>query len=82
MGFHGQFEDEEALYEKDISMETEGLGTDQYDSEDSLDVFIDPATERDLVRLHRLLSWVWWTHIPFTICLGTIHATFPLTCIV
>ena len=50
-GILEQFEDEEALYEEDISTETEGPKTDQYDSEDSSDVFIGPDTEEDFMRL-------------------------------
>ena len=34
-------------------MEIEGPGTDKYESEYSLDGFIGPATEGDLVKLQR-----------------------------
>ena len=57
------------MYEEYIPTETKGLGTDQYDSEDSLDVFISPATERDFMRL-QTLSQIWLTQRPFTLHKG------------
>ena len=51
-GLPGQSEDEEAMYKVDISTDTEGLGTDQYDSEDLSVVFIGPAAG-DFVLLQR-----------------------------
>ena len=41
------------MYEVDIPTDSEEQGTDQYDCEDSSDVFIDPATEADFARLQR-----------------------------
>ena len=50
VGLPGQLEDEEAMYEVDTPIDTEELGTDQYDSEDSSDVFISPAAEGDKLQ--------------------------------
>ena len=47
-GLPDQFEDEEAMSELDIPIGTEELGTDQYDWEDSLGVFIGSATKVDI----------------------------------
>ena len=44
----GQFKDE-AMYEWDILTDNEELETDQFDTEDSSDVFICPAVEIDFV---------------------------------
>ena len=79
-GLPGQVEDEEAMYEVDIPTDTEELGTDQYYSEDSLNIFIGLAIEGDLVRLQRdfyqnyrehkeLSQFVW----------EAMHTTFPIT---
>ena len=46
------------MYEVDVPIEMEGTENDQYDSEDSSDVFLGPATERHLMRL-QILSQVW-----------------------
>ena len=62
-----------------ISPQTEELGSDQYDSEDSTDVFIGPTAEGDFVRLQRdfyqkygeqkeLSLYVW----------KAMHTTFPI----
>ena len=50
-----RFEDEEAVYEVDFPTDAEKLGTGQFDSEDSSDLFLGPGTEEDFVRLQRLL---------------------------
>ena len=39
------------MYEVDISTHTEELGSDQYDSEDSSDMFMGLAADGDFVRL-------------------------------
>ena len=52
-GLPGQFEDEEAMYEKDVPTDMEGPGNDQYRSKDSSDMFIGPAAEGDFMRLQR-----------------------------
>ena len=46
-GLPGQFEDDEAMYHKNIWTHSEEQETDQYNSEDSSDVFIGPVTEGD-----------------------------------
>ena len=51
-GLTGQFEDEEAIQEEEyISTGTEDQKLDQYDSENSSDVFMGPDAEGDFVRL-------------------------------
>ena len=52
-GLPGQLKDEGAMYEEDILTDTEEQETDQGDSEDSSDVFIDPSAEGDFGRLQR-----------------------------
>ena len=47
------------MYEVDVPTDTQGLRTDQYDSEDSSDVFIGPAAGGDFVRLQKDISKVW-----------------------
>ena len=47
----GQFKEEEAMYEVDIPTDPQELGTEQYDSKDSLGMLIAPSVERDFVRL-------------------------------
>ena len=41
------------MYEVDIPTDTEEQGTDQYDREDSSEVFIDPAVAGNFVRIQR-----------------------------
>ena len=50
--FQGEFEDDDARRE-DIPTETEGPGTDQYDSKAPWDVFMGPATKQDFIMLQR-----------------------------
>ena len=64
----GQLKDKEAMYEVDIPTDTKELGTDQYDSEDSSDMFPGPATG-DFVILQGDLSKLWRTQGTLTICL-------------
>ena len=49
-GLPGQFEDEEAMYEVNSYMYTQELRTDPYDSEESSDVFVDPAAKGNFIR--------------------------------
>ena len=53
-GLSGQCEDEEAIQEEEhISIGTEDQKQDQYDSENSSDVFMGPDAEGDFVTLQR-----------------------------
>ena len=47
----GQFEDEEDIYEVDVSTDTEELGTEQYYSKDSSNVLLAQLQRGDFVRL-------------------------------
>ena len=49
-GLPAQFKGEDTMYDINIPTDTEELGTDQYDSEDSLVVFIGSAVEGDFLH--------------------------------
>ena len=50
-GLPRQFKDEEVVCEEDIPTDTTELGNDQYDSEETSDVFIGPVAKGYFVRL-------------------------------
>ena len=79
VGLPGQFDDEEATYEEDISTDSKEQGTDQYDRQDSLNVFVGPAAEDDFVRLQRDFYEKYGEHKELSQCVWkAMHSTFPI----